>query len=221
MRKEKKETRLFFVYRKIKYFFRLAKFYECWRKQNRHNETTPGIIFPIERVSVGNRTYGEVNVLGFENPYTTLHIGSYCSLAGNIQFWIGGEHGLHTFTTYPMAHKNGWNQELNREGASKGSIVVGDDVWIGERAIILSGVTIGQGAVIGAGSVVAKDVPPYAIFAGNKIIKYRFPESVCKRLSEINLNQIDWERYREMCNTEITEENVDAILTRLTEACDK
>ncbi|WP_281040324.1 MULTISPECIES: CatB-related O-acetyltransferase [unclassified Mesorhizobium] len=67
---------------------------------------------------------------------------------------------------------------------TRGPIVVGHDVWIGARAIIMSGVTIGNGAVIGAGSVVTKDVPPYAIVAGSpaRIIRYRFSPDVVDRI---------------------------------------
>ena len=70
---------------------------------------------------------------------------------------------------------------------SKGPIIVGNDVWIGFRSIILSGVTIGDGAVIYAGSVVTKDIPPYAIVAGvpAKIIRYRFDAKTIERLARV------------------------------------
>ena len=65
---------------------------------------------------------------------------------------------------------------------------IGHDVWIGRSAIVLAGVTVGDGSVIGAGSVVTKDVPPYAIVAGNpaRLIRYRFDENVIQKLKEIN-----------------------------------
>lgn len=69
----------------------------------------------------------------------------------------------------------------------RGNTVVGNDVWIGARALIMSGVNIGNGAVVAAGSVVTKDVPPYAIVGGNpaKIIRYRFDASVIDKLQQI------------------------------------
>jgi serine acetyltransferase len=69
----------------------------------------------------------------------------------------------------------------------KGNITIGNDVWIGAKSTIMSGVKIGHGAVIGSGSVVAKDVPPYAIVVGNpaKVIKYRFDEQQIKDLQNI------------------------------------
>jgi len=91
----------------------------------------------------------------------------------DVLFLLGGNHNIETFSTYPFKvmilgeKKEAW---------SKGPIIVEDDVWIGTRAMILSGVRIGQGAIIAAGAVVTKDVPPYSIVGGNpaKIIKYRF-----------------------------------------------
>ena len=75
---------------------------------------------------------------------------------------------------------------------NKGDIVVGNDVWIGYEAVILSGVTIGDGAIVAARAVVTKDVPPYAIVGGvpAKIIRPRFPEDVIKRLQ--SLRWWDW-----------------------------
>ena len=85
------------------------------------------------------------------------------------------------------------------EGTSKGDIIVADDVWIGYRATILSGVHIGQGAVIAAGAVVTKDVPPYAIVGGvpARVIKYRFPEEMVGELMRIDYSKLTEEMVRE------------------------
>ena len=79
------------------------------------------------------------------------------------------------------------------EAISKGDIIIEDDVWIGYRSTILSGVHIGQGAVIAAGSVVTKDVPPYTVVAGvpAKNIKKRFPDEMIKELLEIKYESLD------------------------------
>ena len=83
---------------------------------------------------------------------------------------------------------------------NKGDIVIGNDVWIGYEAVILSGVTIGDGAVIGTRAVVTKDVPPYAIVGGvpAKLIRKRFDEDVISRLVE--LRWWDWDKERINCN---------------------
>lgn len=98
--------------------------------------------------------------------------------------------------------------------------MVGDDVWIGLNAIVLSGVHIGQGAVIAAGAVVTKDVPPYAIVAGNpaRIIKKRFSEEIILKLLTLDYGKIDAQNIKrniEYLYNEITQDNVDKILSLL------
>ena len=75
----------------------------------------------------------------------------------------------------------------------KSAPIIGDDVWIGTNVVILPGVHIGQGAIIGAGAVVTKDVPPYACVGGvpAKLLKYRFPKETIEKLLKINWSQKD------------------------------
>lgn len=123
----------------------------------------------------------------------TLKIGKYCSLSSDITFFLGGEHRTDYATTYPFnAFPAQWGNTTETINYSKGNIVIGNDVWIGYGAKILSGVTIGDGAVIGAGSLVTKDVPAYAIVGGNptKIIRYRFDEKTIAKMLE--LKWWDW-----------------------------
>ncbi|EMG25711.1 CatB-related O-acetyltransferase [Streptococcus parauberis] len=118
-----------------------------------------------------------------------LTIGSFCSIAGNVQFLCGGDHFQNRLLNYPIEKKF-----LNKdEATSKGEIIIEDDVWIGTNALVLSGVTISQGAIIAAGSVVSKNVPAYSIVAGvpAKVVKYRFPESMINKLIQMDINQID------------------------------
>jgi acetyltransferase-like isoleucine patch superfamily enzyme len=114
-------------------------------------------------------------------------IGSFCSIGPNVLCNIG-KHPIHLVSTYPgfysklPAGSKFFGIEFPFEEKSK--VYIGSDVWIGARAIILSGIKIGNGAIIGAGSIVTKDVPPYAIVVGSpaKIIKYRFSEDIIERL---------------------------------------
>ena len=194
---------------------RFAKFKAAWRKNNQHNGSYPGVIYPAERVSVGKMTYGEINVFGFDRPDTILSIGNFCSLAGDVQFWIGGEHPTKFVSTFPFAYKMGWEERLHPDLASKGSIVVEDDVWIGERTIILSGVHIGQGSIIGAGSIVTKDVPPYSIYVGNRILRGRFDDKVIAALKTIDYSRIDIEKMRAVCDTVISTDNYEEIINKI------
>ncbi|WP_022932664.1 CatB-related O-acetyltransferase [Treponema bryantii] len=132
------------------------------------------------------KTYGEIHVTDWSPADTKLYIGSYCSIAPNVRFLLGGEHQLNSISTYPF--KVQFFGE-SREAGSKGDIVVKDDVWIGDGAIICSGVNIGQGAVIAAGAVITKNVEPYAIVGGNpaRFIKWRFDEQIRKQLCEIEI----------------------------------
>src|SRR5690606_25352240 len=104
-------------------------------------------------------------------------IGKYCSIGQDVIILLGGEHHLDRITTYPFPAF--WKEYANFEspGLSKGNVSIGNDVWIVTDVLILSGVSIGNGAVIGAKSLVTRDIPPYAIVGGvpAKIIKYRFP----------------------------------------------
>lgn len=114
---------------------------------------------------------------------STLRIGKYCSFAPDVRIFLGGEHRVEWATTYPFSVL--WQEGLGIAGhpATKGDVVIGNDVWVGYSATILSGVTVGDGAVIGANANVFEDVPPYAIVAGNpaRVVRYRFaPESIAR-----------------------------------------
>ena len=144
-----------------------------------------------------------------------MEIGNYVSIASGVTFLLGGNHYTNTITTYPF--KVMYFNETTPEALSKGKIIVEDDVWIGMNAMILSGVKIGKGAVIGAGSVVSKDIPPYAIAVGNpcKVVKYRFSENIINKIRELKFDNID-ESLKEKLYTEVTESNVDELVEAIT-----
>lgn len=157
---------------------------EKWRLANGHNSTTLCRVVPFDIVMVGKHSYGPLDIRYFGAENEKLVIGNYCSIAEGAVFLLGGGHPTNTLTTYPF--KVLVAQECQYEALSKGPIVLEDDVWIGCNALILSGVTIGRGAIVGAGAVVAKDIPPYSIVVGNpaRIVKKRFDEKTIEYLLE-------------------------------------
>lgn len=115
-----------------------------------------------------------------------IQIGNYCSIGPNVVIQEN-YHKMDRITTYHIM-KNVFRDEEKKKGDiySKGKIIIEDDVWIGANAVILSGVKIGRGSVIGAGSIVTKNVSPYTLIAGNpaKEIKKRFNENQIKILEK-------------------------------------
>lgn len=182
-----------------------------WRNNNSHNFTTLApMAFPethniLDVVSVGRGTYGNIDVRWFWGKDERLSIGNYCSIAEGVLFLTGGNHHLDRLSSYPFSH---YYHIGEHTAPTKGPIVVKDDVWIGQNALVLSGVTIGQGAVIGAGSVVAKDVPPYAIYVGNKVVKYRFDEATITKLLAFDFSSLQEDeiiKYQKLFNSELDE----------------
>ena len=178
-----------------------------WKKKNPHNYTTIKKTFDIEKVTVGKMSYGPLEVYEWGNANEELKIGNYVSIASGVKFILGGNHYYNTFSTYPFRVMC-LNEE--REAYSNGPIVIEDDVWIATDATILSGVNIGKGAVIAAGSVVVKDVPPYSIVGGNpaKVIKYRFEDKIIQRLMNIDISKI---------NEKINKNNIEIFYEKLNE----
>lgn len=175
-----------FISNKIK----RKKYNQKWRKLNQNNNTSLSGLKKMERITVGNATYGAINVLDF-NPNTGssyIKIGNFCSIAQDVTFLLGGGHKMDSVSTYPFEHYI----EGMEESTDKGNIIVGDDVWIGYGVTILSGVHIGRGAVIGAEALVTKNIPPYAVVGGvpAKIIKYRFSDTEIKELMKINYSNL-------------------------------
>lgn len=125
-----------------------------------------------------------------------LVIGKFCSIACGAVFILNGaNHTLRSLSTYPFPlFGETWGEPFRTEETwdQRGDIVIGNDVWIGYEAAILSGVRIGDGAIIGTRAVVTKDVPPYTIVGGvpAKAIRRRFDEAVIERL--LALRWWDW-----------------------------
>jgi acetyltransferase-like isoleucine patch superfamily enzyme len=142
--------------------------------------------FAHPQVEVGEHTYGLRRECFFAyHPDDRVRIGKFCSLADGVKFVFGG-HRVDTVSTFPF-RAICFKDAPHADASSKGDIVVGHDVWIGVNALILSGVKIGNGAVVAAGAVVTKDVAPYAIVGGvpAKLVKMRFEPDQIAALEKI------------------------------------
>ena len=176
------------IHRYIKDKIELHRFKQRWKQKFSDSFTYPIIICENCEVSIGRGSYGGLDIRS-DVKDAKLTIGSYCSFA-EVTFMLGLDHELHNASTYPFKAKIVKPGSL--EAISKGNITVDDDVWIGFRSTIMSGVHIGQGAVVAAGAVVTKDVPPYAIVGGvpAKIIKYRFSPEVIEQLIKLDYSKL-------------------------------
>lgn len=143
----------------------------------------------------GDITIGRHSSIWGPNIYITskineIMIGNFCSIARNVSIQEYN-HKIETVSTYHLAN-NIFGEPVETDLFSKGSILIGHDVWIGAGSVILSGVKIGNGSVVGANSLVNKDVPPFSIVGGNpaKFIRYRFSKDKINELEQ--LRWWDW-----------------------------
>ena len=127
-----------------------------------------------------------------------LKIGKFCSIACGAKFlFTSGNHAMQSLSTYPFPiFFEEWNldaRDICSAWDNKGDIIIGSDVWIGYEAVIMAGVTIGDGAIIATRAVVTKDVPPYTIVGGvpAKMIRKRFDDATIERLEK--LRWWDWD----------------------------
>ena len=150
--------------------------------------TNPNII-------VGDFTY--IADSEFESHVTNFYpwskdkliIGKFCQIAKGVEFVMNdANHQMSAVSTFPFYTLEGWNMGTPKEEDMpfKGDTVIGNDVWIGQNAVILPGVHIKDGAIIGANSVVGSNVEPYTIVAGNpaKPIRKRFDEELISLMIE-------------------------------------
>ena len=186
------------------------------------NKNVPSVCFiknVITRpnIEIGDYTYyDDTNGADKFEEHVTHHyeflgdkliIGKFCQIASGIKIIMNGaNHRINSVTTYPFnIMGNGWEKVTPKleDLPFKGDTIIGNDVWIGQNVTILPGVHIGDGAIIGANSVVTKDIPAYHIAGGNpcKIIRKRFNEELINYLEEIKW--WDWEDEKIFKNLEI------------------
>lgn len=160
-----------------------------------------------DNIHIGDYTYFDDRRHGPENfeAYNVLYnydfskvklvIGKFCAIAAETRFIMTGDHKLDAISTYPFPiFQQGWETVYDVANLPvKGDIIVGNDVWFGYDSLIKNGVTIGDGAIIAARAVVVKDVPPYAVVAGNpaKVVKFRFDDATIARL--LNIAWWNWD----------------------------
>ena len=148
-----------------------------------------------------------------------LKIGKFCSIACGAKFlFTSANHTMHSLSTYPFPiFFEEWGldaQDIRSAWDNKGDIVIGNDVWIGYEAVILSGVTVGDGAIIGTRAVVTKDVPPYTVVGGvpAKPIRKRFDDAAIEKLQA--LRWWDWDEEKIKRNIPIIKSGDIAALER-------
>lgn len=164
---------------------------------------------------------GSIGAYTYARPDTNLQgvwaIGRYCSIANGVHIG-GGEHPTDWLSTHPFQYgqasvSQNWSKRKNFPYRTKPKPVmlgaIGNDVWLGARSIIRRGVTIGDGAVVGAGAVVTKNVAPYAIVVGSpaRVIRYRFPPETIERLQ-----RVQWWNYTADSLLEVRFWNIDHAL---------
>lgn len=140
--------------------------------------------------SIVHSEIGRFSCLGYQCELVNCKVGGFCSIASNV--YIGGaEHPIQWASTssvfQKVAHSGPDKRFAELPLPQSKETFIGNDVWIGHRAIVKAGCRIGDGAVVGAGAVVTKDVPPYAIVAGvpAKVIKMRFSEDIIDKMIKI------------------------------------
>lgn len=188
--------------------------------------------FPWLSIDCGDYTYGQPNLMITESDAPRiLKIGRYCSIARDCMFFVGrhGRHHLTTLTTYPIGMtiapeiKKGIDFLPPPSLPTDLDLIIGNDVWIGTRAIIMAGITIGDGAVIAAGSVVTKNVESYSIVGGTpaKHIRYRHNLDICKRLQATHWWKYSPNELAAVLGPYLSSGDMSEVLRRLESAVDR
>ncbi|RED18426.1 acetyltransferase-like isoleucine patch superfamily enzyme [Pontivivens insulae] len=173
--------------------------------------------FGESKMFVGRFTYGDNKIVVRQwGEGASATIGSFCSIADGVVFMLGGNHRVDWITTFPFGHI--FRTKLGKESVSghpttRGDIVVGHDVWIGENSVVMSGVQIGNGAVVAAESVVTNDIAPYEIWGGNpaRKIKDRFDPEIVDALLQLSWWELELDTIRKISPKLLTAPTLEGI----------
>lgn len=168
---------------------RIRRFWKRWLKRPEQPRLyRPQLRFRqrYPKYEIGLGTYGLPLVHDW-NEGSTLKIGSFSSIANNVQIFLGGHHRIDWVSSYPFPAYLPEAAHISQYGGTRGDVIIGSDVWLCANCTILSGVTVGHGAVIASGAVVSRDVPPYSVVAGNPAqhVRWRFDDNTRNELLEI------------------------------------
>lgn len=151
------------------------------------------IVEPYSTMSKGYLTSTGAFSFYQSNLLPPTSIGRYCSISWSVSV-MAGDHPISFVSSHPFTYRDYFEKRIKQDfgnavpigdfNPDRGPLKIGNDVWIGQNVLLRPGLTIGDGAVVAAGSVVVKDVPPYAIVGGNpaKVIKYRFSPEIIEKL---------------------------------------
>ncbi|MDV4150305.1 CatB-related O-acetyltransferase [Clostridium sp. AL.422] len=154
---------------------------------------------------LSNVTMGDYSYISKKSDISNCQIGKFCSIAPGVKIGFG-MHPTNLISTSPLFYtdKNVFKYAIKKDKSfiEHKKTIIGNDVWIGLNSIILDGIKIGDGAIVAAGAVVTKDIPPYAVVGGvpAKIIKYRFDEEKRKELTKFNWWNLEEDKIREFIN---------------------
>lgn len=172
----------------------------------------------LAEYEIGRFSWGHLSVSS-RTPGAHLRVGQFCSFAYGCHVILGGEHRADFVSTYRFPAYPPFKAEFSHlagdTATTKGDVTIGNDVWMGHQVLVLSGVELGDGVIVGAGSVVRSSAPPYAIVAGNpaRVAGFRFPKDQIEAL--LRIRWWDWpvDRITEAMDLLMSEE-IDAFLER-------
>ena len=168
-------------------------------------------------IEADSYTYGHNHIsIVTTSPGVKVKIGKYCSIAVGVKVFLGGNHRVDWITTFPFGYTS--TNEINVPGveghpSTKGDIIIGNDVWLGTDCTIMSGVKIGDGAVVAAHSHVVCDVEPYTMVGGNpaQTIKLRFEQRIVDALLELKWWDLDKDVVKLLVPSLCSQPNYDTI----------
>jgi acetyltransferase-like isoleucine patch superfamily enzyme len=177
-------------------------------------------------MQIGKFTYGFDQIkFWYFGEGKSITIGNFCSIAPNVNIFLGGNHRTDWITTYPFGHvypDDLGGESIKGHPSSNGNVIIGNDVWVGFSATIMSGITVGDGAVISANSVVTRDVNPYEVVGGNpaKFIKKRFDKDIVDLLLKLRWWDLSLEVIKEIAPQLCTPPNKKFLLDLIQKYCD-